>query len=103
MEPPEYPFDDRDGAVGSSDLSILLGAWGPCVPANDTCQTAIPIAPGVTPFCTLGAASDGPALPGSGGCNLAGFNQIDHDIWYDFVAPSDGVLKVSTCGTTWDT
>ncbi|MBL9119573.1 MAG: hypothetical protein JNL80_06650 [Phycisphaerae bacterium] len=96
---------DGSGVVNAADLSILLGAWGPCpgAPVNDHCNQAIALAPGVHPFCTFGADTDGPPLPGSGGCNLLGFTQVDHDVWYSFDAPANGVLHVSTCGTTWDT
>jgi hypothetical protein len=95
---------DGSGFVSAADLSILLGAWGPCsAPTNDHCNQAISIDPGVHPFCTTNADSDGPVLPGSGGCNLLGYNQIDNDIWYVFLAPSHGTLHVSTCGTDWDT
>jgi hypothetical protein len=91
--------------VDAADLSILLGAWGPCpsAPVNDHCGQSIEIDPGVYSFCTTGADTDGPPLPGSGGCNLLGYTQINQDVWYELTPPADGILTVSTCGTSWDT
>ncbi len=95
---------DGSGPVNAADLSILLGAWGPCsVPDNDHCLQSQLVAPGVIPFCTINADTDGPAVPDSGGCNAFGLNQIDHDVWFTFLAPSHGTLHVSTCGSGWDT
>lgn len=95
---------DGLGVVDAADLSILLGAWGTCAvaPENDHCNHAIDVAPGTIHFCTWNADTDGPAIPGAAGCNI-GFDQIDHDIWYTFFAPSNGTLHLSACGPQMDT
>ncbi len=95
---------DGSGNVNAADLSLLLGAWGPCpaAPINDNCVDAIPLAMGITEFCTYGANTDGPVVTGD--CTIGSFNQVDHDIWYSWHAIGDGTLTVSTCGlTVWDT
>ncbi len=93
------------GSTDGADLGMLLAKWGPCitVPANDLCANAISIGVGVTPFCTLGATTSGPAFPAGSACIQFGYDTIDADVWYSFIAPGWGDLTVSTCGTSWDT
>ena len=50
---------------------------------------------GTVTFDTQGATTDGPPHPG---CLPAGDDQIHHDIWYLWTAPSSGRLTVDTCG-----
>jgi hypothetical protein len=61
---------------------------------NDDCADAITIADGDTPFSTIGATTDGPALPPECDENPAGF---ENDIWYRYTPPATGTLTVSTC------
>lgn len=94
-----------DGVTDGADLGALLAAWGPCVgaPVNDLCENALPIVDGETPFCTLGAGTEVPPFSDISGCIEYGYDSIYADVWYSFVAPSNGVATVSTCGTPWDT
>ena len=80
-----------------------LGAAGPFVitmnqapappPANDNCATAQPIANGTTPFSTCGATAIGPAACAN----------IQHDIWYRYIATCSGTVSVSSCGSQFNT
>lgn len=94
-----------DGVTDGADLGDLLAAWGPCAeaPINDLCQNALPIFDGETPFCTVGAGTEVPPYSDLSGCIEFGYDTMTADIWYSFVAPSNGVATVSTCGVTWDT
>ena len=107
-----------DGVPGVDgvDLGILLGAWGPyhctstgkneyvvnlqcggvCTSevSNDTCAEASPIGVGTTEFSTVGATSGGPVLPKW--CDEFGLIFV-RDVWFEFTAPSTGLLLVSTC------
>ncbi|MDZ4831619.1 MAG: hypothetical protein SGJ09_15645, partial [Phycisphaerae bacterium] len=96
---------NSDGIVNAADLSVLLGAWGPCpsAPANDHCANAQLITPGFIQVCNIGADTDGPTIPASGGCNVNGYTQIGSDVWFEFVSQGDGTLSVSTCNNGWDT
>jgi hypothetical protein len=93
-----------NGVVEAADLSILLGAWGTCgAPANDTCSGATVLSSLYSqdvPFCTLNAATDGPANPL---CDSFGSDQITNDVWFKVAAPTDGLMRVSTCGANFDT
>jgi len=92
---------DGNGLVDGGDLGSLLGLWGPCgPPANDLCANARWIGPGVYPFCTNFATTDGPALPPNS-CGEA--TQIDGDLWYLFAPAGDGVMSLRTCGAAFDT
>ncbi|MFO0873019.1 MAG: hypothetical protein U0575_03490 [Phycisphaerales bacterium] len=68
---------------------------------NDECIDRLPILLGSTPFTTIGATTSMPALPPS--CERGGSLSFVNDIWYEFVAPSSGVLTVSLCGSSYDT
>lgn len=89
---------DQNDVVNGGDLGLLLAAWGPCPGiVNDNCANAIDVVPGIYPFCTIGATTDGPALP-QGGCFI---NQVHRDIWYRFTATSTGSVTISTCSETY--
>jgi hypothetical protein len=68
--------------------------------ANDLCADAIEVGLGSTDFTTIGAATDGPALPPEceEGFGLAFVN----DIWYTYTPASGGTLTVSLCGSGYD-
>jgi hypothetical protein len=93
---------DGDCVVGAADLAFLLGSWGPCPgpPANDVCEGAIEVFEGDTDFDTTGATTDAiPAL----GCQFLG-DVPRTDVWFDYNATCDGLLKVCTCDQAfWDT
>lgn len=93
-----------NGTVEAADLSLLLGSWGPCIaPANDLCPEAT-VLPSLywqdVPFCTLNASTDGPA---NAACEASGSNQIFNDVWFKVAAPTDGMLRVASCGASFDT
>lgn len=93
---------DGDCAVGAFDLAFLLGAWGPCPgpPVNDVCEGAIEIVDIDTPFDTTGATTGGPTVPG---CQLID-DLPQQDVWFDYTASCNGLLKVCTCDqAVWDT
>ncbi len=77
---------------GSVDMGALESS-APPAPVNDNCDTALTIADGDTPFSNQFATGDGFADCGS----------IGADIWYVYVAPCDGTVTVSTCGSGFDT
>ena len=85
-------------AAGLAGIAVLVGqisAGGGRAgggPTNDNCAAHVTILEGVTGFSTIGANTDGPAHVS---CEFDG--QTYHDIWYDFTAPQDGLLTVSTC------
>lgn len=96
---------DGTGETDGADLGLLLGAWGPCLASvdNDFCQNATEITgEPVIPFCTVSATTSGPAFP-AGPCVVAGYNDVDADLWYRYTAQQAGMLTVSTCGANFDT
>ena len=66
------------------------------VPPNDLCATPQQIADGVHDFTTVGAFTDG---PDTSACSTFGSEQIWNDVWYEYTAPIDGILVISTCST----
>ncbi len=85
-------------------LNLPLGDAGACLPpppVNDNCADAIDIFDGLTYFETTNATTDGPAEPG---CNFPeNDDQINQDIWFDYVATCDASLQVSLCASRYDT
>jgi hypothetical protein len=62
-------------------------------PANDLCPAATPLALGANgPFPTAGAATDGTAPCASSA----------RDVWFQFAAPTSGVVRVDGCGSVGD-
>jgi hypothetical protein len=70
----------------------------PVGPANNcaTNPTNVP-GDGTYAFNTTGATMDGPNHDGAG-CN-SGTDTFFNDVWWKFVAPANGVVSISTCGT----
>lgn len=60
--------------------------------ANDLCADAINITEETRPFCTIGAATDGPA-----GC------AANHDVWYRYSAACTGTAQANLCSSQFDT
>jgi hypothetical protein len=90
---PYYPNIAPNPKAKSGKLGIG-GSQGAVVPpANNACATPLPITVGATAFDTTEATTDGPA----NGCGSG--SQVHNDIWYDFTAPGNGTLTMSTCGT----
>jgi hypothetical protein len=67
-------------------------------PANDNCDAAVAIIPGVYEFTTIAATTDGPDQPGSD-CDAFSESNLNLDIWYTYTATCDGIATMSTCGT----
>lgn len=70
-------------------------------PANNFCIDATPVTAGATPFSTILATTDGPALPPS--CDEGNLLSFVNDVWFSFTATRSGPVRISTCGeTTFD-
>ena len=69
-------------------------------PANDDCENAILAFDGKNPFSTIGATTDGPAHPE---CLNFGGDQVNQDIWFDYVATVTDTYGFSLCGSSFDT
>ena len=91
--------DECDIAGGSSTDVNGNGIPDECEPLfNDTCEDAIPILDGVTPFLTVGATTGGPLAI------CKGFTAITDDIWFLYTAPCTGIATFSLCNdATFDT
>ena len=67
-----------------------------CLPPGDTCGAPLMAIEGSQPFDTsLLTSSPEPSDPLQ--CSLLG--AFDQDIWFEYTAPSDGILDASICGT----
>ncbi len=88
---------------------FTLPAWaqdgGPAGgPANDDCRNSEPFAlDGNTSFSTIGANTDGVDEFFPEECFTTGHANIDHDIWYRYMATCSGELKVNLCNSDFDT
>ncbi len=80
--------DDSDGQ--DFTLQIACGA-----PVNETCATAAPVIRGTRSDSTLTATADA-----EGAC---GAPPVGPDVWYAYTAGTDGILRLSTCGSMFDT
>ena len=64
----------------------------------DLCANAQPITGfGLFNFDNTAALMDGAPDPM---CDYFGFQDVDLDVWFTWVAPSDGIFTVETCGLT---
>ena len=88
-----------NGASGVFNLHSYYISAG-----SDSCGSAPTVTDGSFNICNCGASTDGPEE------NLCPFccadNQINNDIWFKYVAPFNGTVDVSTCGSpdpTFDT
>lgn len=81
------------GTSGDFTLSVTLATGGG---GNDFCANATVITDGMHTGSTIGATNDG-----AGTC---GTSATSPDVWFEYVAPLDGILTVSTCGAaSYDT
>jgi hypothetical protein len=68
---------------------------GVVAPENDNCVDRVAISDGDTEFSTIGATTDGPALPAE--CDKGFGLAFVNDIWFNYTATCDGTVTVSTC------
>ena len=86
--------DECDIADGTSPDFNGNGIPDECEPvANDTCEDAIVISDGATPFLTFGATTDGPPALNCGATSVPFHN----DIWFLYTAPCTGIATFSLC------
>ncbi|MBU6413405.1 MAG: hypothetical protein KGS45_08010 [Planctomycetes bacterium] len=81
-----------DGAVGNYRLNVG--------PVNDRCDNMIPAVIGANAFDNTMADTDGAVL---NSCVVNNQNQVGGDLWWSFIAPSNGQLTLDTCGSSFDT
>lgn len=93
---------DRLDGVPDGELAGDSGGGFVGGPINDACADSVPITEGDTSFSTIGADTDGPALPAE--CDKNFGVDLRADIWFDYDASCTGTLTVSTCNAaTYDT
>lgn len=69
-------------------------------PVNDNCNSMIPAVIGANAFDNTMADTDGAVL---NSCVINNQNQVNGDLWWSFIPPSDGLLSLDTCGSGFDT
>ncbi|MAJ28625.1 hypothetical protein CBD41_04260, partial [bacterium TMED181] len=79
-------------------LTVIIDDQGPGQ-SGDECDSAIPATLGLNPFETDGMTDSNDPFSGSSDPACSGVN-LWADRWYRYVPPSDGTLRVSTCGLT---
>ncbi len=79
------------GATGPFTLTLQCAAG----PSADDCSDALTVDQGTFFGTTVDATNDG-----SAGC---GESASSPDVWYSFTAVEDCLLRVDTCGTSYDT
>ncbi len=84
-----------NGHNGAYTLHYNVGLLG------DTCDAAIPVSYGATPFDNTGATTDGPTESGCTFCCLD--LQINQDLWYSIVPPCGRLITIDTIGSSFDT
>src|SRR5262249_36494497 len=87
-----------NGATGSGVLTVSQSVCP--APGNDICANAPTVSWSDIPIAlnNSGATTDGPIEQNV--CNAAGSAQIFSDVWYRYIAPCTGTVRVSTCGGT---
>jgi hypothetical protein len=73
---------------------LLVALTATASAQNDDCANAIPLSVGTVAFSTVNATTSAPAWPCANGGT---------DIWYTFAATSNADLRISTCGSSYDT
>jgi|GEM_PF-1428568 len=91
---PGQTYYFRVAMLGASAPFVITLNQAPVAPpANDPCTAATPVGNGTTPFSTCGATAVGPAACAN----------IQHDIWFRYVASCNGTVTMSSCGSTFNT
>ncbi len=79
--------------IGSYRLTIRSPCPG-SPPPNDLCADAAPLTDGLTPFDLANSTVDCPIDDCTG--------MLRRDVWYDYVATCDGIVRLGTCAPSWD-
>ncbi|MCI0631960.1 MAG: M12 family metallo-peptidase [Phycisphaerales bacterium] len=72
---------------------------GIVTPSNNNCINATNVVAGSTPFTTIAATTDGPT---SATCNFNGYNDLENDVWFRYVAECTGTVTASLCGADFN-
>ncbi|MCB9855564.1 MAG: hypothetical protein H6818_07725 [Phycisphaerales bacterium] len=80
-----------------------IGTPCPIMPINDGCGGAIVAFDGATPVDLTNATHSGLASCGDFPFGGATNQEVNNDLWYEYVASCTGTLFVDTCGSTFDT
>lgn len=96
---------DGNGAVDAADLAILLGAWGPCAPpANDHCVAAENISSAGAEIWApfcTAAATTGAAPLPTPTCGPG--VAIGKDVWFRRQVGNAGKVRIDLCDAGFDT
>jgi len=84
-------YDGADGGPGQVSITYSTALL------NDNCSSPLPLVVGDNPFDTTLATTDGPPHASPAVCNSVGDELIESDVWFEFVAPQDGLVQMSTC------
>ncbi len=94
-----YTIDTGEGPESATVSITSVNCFGP--PANDECSSAQFVNPALNiPFSTFGALTDGLPHTGEENCEVDGEAQIEHDVWFLYLASCDGEATVTTVGGT---
>lgn len=72
----------------------------PCPPLNDACENRPGVGPGLTPYSTVNATTDGLS---HATCTFFSSSAIYNDVWFNFPCTFNGTLDINTCDATFDT
>jgi hypothetical protein len=86
-----YWVEAQQGAGGTRPYAGPDAGSASLVPVNDACANATTIGVGDFGGSTANATNDGSALCGN--------SNTSKDVWFDFVAPASGTVRITTCGT----
>jgi hypothetical protein len=91
------------GFIGNTGSGVLTVTQTSCpAPGNDHCGSATLVSQcdNPIPFSNIGADTDGPIEQNV--CDFAGSAQVFSDVWYRYIAPCAGTVRVSACGVPLD-
>ncbi len=86
--------------VGAASTGIDFALEAAPAPTHDSCANAKDIA--ANPYQDIVSVVNAPPAPGDP-IQSCGGGQPLSNVWYTFTAPTDGVLRVHTLGSTYDT
>ncbi|MBS0197271.1 MAG: trypsin-like serine protease [Planctomycetes bacterium] len=79
-----------NASVGNYVLNVSMDP-----PANDHCDSAIPM--------VIGSYSGDTRLADTDGAAPCGYSANAPDVWYSFSPPGDGIARLDTCNSQYDT